>query len=164
MLKYIKGNKKLGNTNENKENTNENSNGDTATLTVGTVIFTILQNLYMFKMITFAVVAVFTVWKSGDWDSLLIGAFTYSIGILFDFSVVLIQNAGPKERKITIISRLFVGLIFASLALIVCYFMGGEQMSETLYKKMKLLVFILMLLFGIAGPAMEIYANRPKND
>lgn len=126
--------------------------------------YTNLQLVYKAKMFMFAVISIATVVQTrNDFHSLVIGSCTYSIGIVFDFLVVLLTNNGPKIKKIKW-SKVSFGLALT-------VFGGGLVLLFSSYEPqgytellLTWVIRICMVAVGLLGPYTELAFNRPNDD
>lgn len=126
--------------------------------------YTNLQDIYTVKIVVFLVIAVITLLQTrDDFFSLMVAAFTYSAGIVFDCWISIKTNNGPKT-KTKVIKR-----IPLTLSLITCggglaFALGGWIPPEELEAWIAGVTRALMLSVGFLGPYTELQSNKPNDD
>lgn len=126
--------------------------------------YTNLQYIYTGKIVVFTIIAVITLLQTrDDFFSLMVAAFTYSAGIVFDCWISIKTNNGPKTKtkgikRIPLILSLITcgsGLAFA---------LGGWILPKELEVWITGVIRVLMLSIGFLEPYTELRSNKPNDD
>lgn len=127
--------------------------------------YTNLQFVYGLKLFMFVVIALSAILQTrNDFHSLAVNACTYSIGIVFDFFVVIFSNNGPKTKNIKLVKiATSVPIIALGLGLIIL-FSSYNPNNELIKLILSWLIRFLILSESILGPYTELSLNRPNDD
>ena len=126
--------------------------------------YTNLQIIYGAKLVLFTVVSITTILQTlNNFHSLMVGAFTFSIGILFDFLVTISMNKGPKN-KLSKLSKVAFGATIVVVALVLVLLLSQYNLPEFPQKIITWITRIEMGYCGIVGPYTERALNRPNDD
>lgn len=127
--------------------------------------YTNLQIVYIAKLFLFIIIAVAAVVQTRDsFHSLAVNACTYSIGIVFDFIVVILTNNGPRTKNIDRVKIAFlIPVVTLGLGLIILF--GSYDPDSGLVEDiLSWSIRLLMISESFLGPYTELSLNRPNDD
>lgn len=127
--------------------------------------YTNLQLVYMAKLFLFIIIAVAAVVQTrNNFHSLAVNACTYSIGIVFDFIVVILTNNGPKTKNIYRVKiAAWIPTCTLGMGLIIL-FSSYNPPQGTLKYILSWSFRLLMIAESILGPYTELSLNKPNDD
>lgn len=127
--------------------------------------YTNLQIVYIAKLFLFIIIAGAAVVQTRDnFHSLAVNACTYSIGIVFDFIVVILTNNGPRTKNIDRVKIAFL-IPVATLGLGLIILFGSYDPDSGLVEDiLSWSIRLLMISESFLGPYTELSLNRPNDD
>ncbi len=129
--------------------------------------YTNLSIIYWLKIVALIIVVLAGIIVTfDDFKSLLITAFTFFIGVIFDFIVILMKNKGPKIKLRIVVTKgaifiVTVGIIVSILCII--YLLNHETIDQFILLSIKFYIYAAMLC-GIISPVLELIINKPNDD
>lgn len=129
--------------------------------------YTDLSLIYMFKIFALAVVIIAGISiPFNDLKSLLITAFTFLIGVIFDFIVILCKNKGPKIRLRIRVTK--GAIIIMAIGIIICivsmmYLLQYGTIEKSISEGIRFYLCFAMIC-GIISPVLELMINKPNDD
>lgn len=128
-------------------------------------------SIYIIKGLAFIGIATIAVLTSQTVNALLLGAFTYAVGIIFDMWILSGDNSAPVMLWLSVFqwiaTFLIIALTIADLILLVSYeelFLSNPSGKQTLSVMIRAWVPIFMYSAGIVSSVVEVYYSLPYDD
>lgn len=129
--------------------------------------YTNLSVVYWLKIVAVIVVVLVGILITlYDFKALLITAFTFFIGVVFDFIVISMKNKGPK---IKLRIRVAQGAIFiVTIGIIICivcmiYLLQYKTINNFILQAIQYYIYAAMIC-GVISPVLELIINKPNDD
>lgn len=143
---------------EKKETENSNDND------VMRKDYTNLQLVYGAKLCIFTIVSIATILQTlNNFQALIAGGFTYCVGILFDFVVIIFTNNGPKTKHL-LLCKIALGITVFVVSIPVVLWLSNYRLSEEFENVFSWIIRVSMVCCGILDPYTELKLNKPNDD
>jgi len=129
--------------------------------------YTDLSFVYWVKIVALIIVVIVgIVITLYDFKSLLITAFTFFIGVVFDFIVISMKNKGPKIKLRIRIAQVAIFVvtigIITCIVCMICLLQYGT-MDNSARVAIQYYIYAAMAS-GIISPILELIINQPNDD